>query len=73
MELLQDSVKGLEGAVEQIQGDTHLCCNKSDTSGDECVCVCTCTCDCQDSLYREGTDMSLVLTNKRAQISTNSL
>ena len=40
MELLQDSVKGLEGAVEQIQGDTHLCCNNSDpnsTSGDECV------------------------------------
>ena len=47
MELLQESVKGLEGAVEQIQGDTHLCCNNSDpnaTSGNECVCVHVCTC-----------------------------
>ena len=44
MELLQDSVKGLEGAVEQIQGDTHLCCNNSE--GDESVCVmCTCVYD----------------------------
>ena len=71
MELLQDSVKGLEGAVEQIQGDTYLCCNNSDpnaTSGNECVCLCAhvhmITCDCRDSL-REGTDMCLlVLTHK---------
>ena len=54
MELLQDSVKGLEGAVEQIQGDTHLCCSNSDpnsTSGNECVCVAIKTCNMQASSH----------------------